>query len=66
MGSNQKRLTNNDGSDGRPSWSPDGSQLVFKSDRDGKANIYIMNTDGSSKRKIIANGWQPAWLKTAK
>jgi len=28
-GSNQKRLTNNDFDDWYPSWSPDGSQLIF-------------------------------------
>ena len=62
-GSNQKRLTFNNGPDGGPSWSPDGAQLVFLSHRNGEKGIYRMNKDGSSVKKIIANGWQPAWLK---
>lgn len=62
-GSNQKRLTNNNVADWYPSWSPDGSQLIFSSNTDGIRNIYMMNKDGSSVKKIIANGSQAAWLK---
>jgi len=29
------------------SWSPDGKRLAFSSDRDGNAEIYLMNVDGS-------------------
>jgi TolB protein len=62
-GSNQKRLTNNDVADWYPSWSPDASQLIFSSNTDGIRNIYMMNRDGSSVKKAISNGGQPAWLK---
>ena len=66
-GSNQKRLTHNEGSDGGPSWSPDGTQLVFESNRNEKTNLYIMNIDGSSEKKITSNnGWQPTWFKMPK
>ena len=48
-GSNQIRLTNNSFDDASPSWSPDGGQLVFSSQRDGDyaSQIYTMNADGS-------------------
>ena len=68
-GSNQKRLTNSAIGDWYPSWSPDGSQIIF-SNAGGKdrkeRNIYVMDADGTGKRKLIANGSQAAWLKTNK
>src|SRR4029078_12684588 len=45
-GSNLKRVTNDSSNNGRPAWSPDGSQLVFQTDRDGNFEIYIMSVDG--------------------
>ncbi len=53
-GTNEKRLTNNDFYDGFPSWSPDGSKILFQSNREGENNffIYVMNSDGSNVQKI--------------
>ena len=70
-GSGLKRLTDNDIDDYGPSWSPDGRQIVFQSkgpgaDKDDPANLFIMNKDGSSVRKIVTTGWQPAWFNTGK
>ena len=62
-GSNQKRLTNNDFDDWYPSWSSDGSQIIFSSLRNGEKSIYIMNNDGAEVRKMISNATSPAWLK---
>jgi Tol biopolymer transport system component len=38
-----------------PSWSADGKQIAFASDRSGSANynIYLMNLDGSDLREIV-------------
>jgi Tol biopolymer transport system component len=33
-------------------WSPDGRQIAFTSTRDGDADIYVMNADGSDLRNI--------------
>lgn len=39
-----------------PAWSPDGSQIAFMSDRSGKWEIWIMNSDGSNQRPMFPNG----------
>lgn len=39
-----------------PSWSPDGSQLVFLSNRSGQWEIWAMNADGSNQRAMFAPG----------
>ncbi len=46
------RLTNSNSIDTSPSYSPDGSQIVFTSDRGGRAQIYVMGADGSGQNRI--------------
>lgn len=61
-------LTNSDQSDDvAPSWSADGTKIVFTSDRDGDNEIYIMNADGSNLIRLTNNpasdslpAWSPA------
>jgi Tol biopolymer transport system component len=45
-GANLKRVTHNSSNNGRPAWSPDGSKLVFQTDRDGNFEISVMSVDG--------------------
>lgn len=63
-GSNQIRITNNPAYDDQPKWSPDGSKIVFMSDRDSNFEIYTMNADGSNQTRLTnnlaADGF-PAW-----
>ncbi len=50
--------------DGSPSWSPDGSKIVFYSERHGNAEIYVMNADGSDVVRLTddpANEGYPAF-----
>jgi TolB protein len=47
-----------------PSWSPDGKQIAFCSDREGKSEIYVMNQDGSDQHRLtdaIKDCATPAW-----
>jgi dipeptidyl aminopeptidase/acylaminoacyl peptidase len=36
-----------------PTWSPDGSQLAFLTDRTGQWEIWVMNADGSGQRPLF-------------
>ena len=54
-GTDQTRLTNNDDTDEYPSYSPDGSRIVFSSRRDGDYDIYSMNADGSDETPLTNN-----------
>jgi len=59
-----QRLTNHEGDDMLPAWSPDGSQITFSSDRDGDWEIYVMNTDGTDVRQLTDNtiiDSKPSW-----
>ena len=49
-----------------PVWSPDGSKIAFVSDRDGNAEIYTMNADGSNVTRLTwraADDVMPAWSR---
>jgi Tol biopolymer transport system component len=45
-------ISNNPAFDANPSFSPDGQQVIFNSDRDGNSEIYVMNVDGSGVRRL--------------
>lgn len=51
-GTGLKNLTNAKGYDAEGSYSADGKQIVFCSNRDGNLELYIMNADGSGVRKL--------------
>lgn len=58
-GSNQTNITRSAGTwDTEPYWSPDGSQLLFRSDRDdpgGNRELYKMDADGSNVHRLTYN-----------
>ena len=47
-----RRLTDHPAIDTSPSLSPDGTQLVFNSDRGGSQQVYVMNVKDKKVRRI--------------
>jgi TolB protein len=67
-GKNQQRLTFNQWEwDKHPSWSPDGTQIVFWSNQDsGRKQLWIVNADGTNRRLLLNSpydDWDPVWIK---
>jgi Tol biopolymer transport system component len=65
-GANVRRLTSNVAQDYPGAWSPDGTQIVFFSRRDGDGDVYVMDADGSNVRRVTnepgaqaADAWLP-------
>src|SRR5437667_10200319 len=60
-GSGQTRLTNDLANDDAPSWSPDGTKIVWRTDRerdccDPYAQVWTMNADGSNQVDVSNDG----------
>lgn len=58
------RLTHSDAADQFPRISPNGAMIAFSSTRDGNAEIYIMNIDGSNVLRLTNDSGvdqAPAW-----
>jgi Tol biopolymer transport system component len=72
-GSHVRKLTHAPGCyNGGPFFSPDGKQVVFRSDRKKKDHLqlYLINADGSGERALTDNldwvYWAPFWYKDGK
>ncbi len=61
-------LTRNSCADDDPDWSPDGTKLVWSSDRDGDFDLYVMNADGSGVTQLTTEGGglSPRWSPDGK
>jgi Tol biopolymer transport system component len=62
-GSTERRLTSDRASQS-PAWSPDGKKIAFSSARDGNAEIYLMNSNGTDVIRLTedpAEDTEPAW-----
>ena len=53
-GSNVTRLTFHNAIDTVPDWSPDGSKVLFASNRVDNFEVYVMNADGSNVKRLTS------------
>jgi Tol biopolymer transport system component len=63
-GSDQRNVSGAPALDDSPVWAPDGRQIAFLSRRDGKQEIYVVNSDGSGLRNLTRSPeheFAPAW-----
>ena len=59
-GTGLTRLTQSSWPEFDATWSPDGTRIAFRSQRDGDPEIWLMNADGSEPHRL-ARGLSPAW-----
>ncbi|HEX9415968.1 MAG TPA: hypothetical protein VF895_04610 [Gaiellaceae bacterium] len=64
-GSADRDLTSTRAADTQPSWSPDGTRILFFSNRGSAGNLWVMNPDGTCQTPVAdvgsaaSVGWQP-------
>jgi TolB protein len=54
-GMNMRWLTRTDGIEAEPSWSPDGSKILFSRTFDNRTHLWTINVDGTGATNITAN-----------
>jgi dipeptidyl aminopeptidase/acylaminoacyl peptidase len=58
------QITDSDGSELAPGWSPDHTRIAFQSNRDGNWEVYVANADGTDVRRLTdddAEDGEPGW-----
>jgi TolB protein len=63
-GSDEMNLTQHEALDSDQRWSPDGTRIVFASDRSGNRDVWVMDADGGNPTQLTtdsADDLQPAW-----
>jgi Tol biopolymer transport system component len=60
-GKNRKQIVKSSSVD-CPAWSPDGKRIAYEDDGD----VYIIDSNGKGKNKVIINGKHPTWSPDGK
>ncbi|MBA3551903.1 MAG: PD40 domain-containing protein [Actinobacteria bacterium] len=75
-GTDRRQVTDDGGFDAAPSWSPDGTRIVYASDRSDpnrpacemdfscNVDIFVVNVDGTGQLQLTSEpgvDWQPDW-----
>jgi len=53
-GGSPVKLTDNSAQDGLATWSPDGQHIAFLTNRTGSWEIWVMNANGTSQRRLFS------------
>ncbi len=59
-------ITEGEGNNNSPTWSPDGSKICFVSDRNGTYNLYVLDLDSSVVvpiTNVLSGCFAPSWSK---
>ena len=69
-GSDRVQVTSDPGIDLQPTWSPDGTRLLFSSNRGGSGNLYVMDDDGGNVAQVTRGSGRtqfcdPSWARSA-
>ena len=63
-----RRLTHAPSNGMNPTWSPDGLRIAFVTTRNGRAEIFVMNSDGTEQKSLVSmpntNLVDPRWSPT--
>lgn len=54
-GGSAKQLTSGKSYNTNPIWSPDGKKIAFASDREGSMDIFIINSDGGTAKRLTTH-----------
>ncbi len=68
-GSELRKLTDRPELSWQASVSPDGSEIAYVVEKDGRSDLYAMNLDGSGDRRLTqsnAGFWEPLWAPEGK
>jgi TolB protein len=61
----EKRLTQGDGANENPAWSPDGNFILFTRRIGRKSELYVMGADGSAPHALLSGllgrSFTPDW-----
>lgn len=60
----ERQLTKDGGYKSDLAWSPDGKQIAFSCVKNGDPDIYVMNSDGTNRVRLLHNtlaDYAPAW-----
>lgn len=64
-GKNRIRVTDLPKDEMEPAWSPDGSQIAFASNRDGKNDIFLIDVDRDELGRVISSPHKHGWRVAA-
>jgi TolB protein len=63
-GNQIRQLTQTEGANENPTWSPDGRFLAFTSTRNKKSELFVMDADGSAPHRLAdipGSTFTPHW-----